>query len=460
MGPNRPLQPYMTAHRAVYRSPLRSPRVAVAAIFLLLGVVGFACAGGPGAAEGAVHVLTADGAVGPVMERYLDRGIDAAEDEDATAVVIRLDTPGGLITSMNGIVKRILSSEVPVIVYVSPQGGRAASAGTFITMASHVAAMAPATRIGAATPVGSGGEEIQGPLGEKVTNDAAAQIRALAELRGRNAEWAESAVRDAASVNASEALDLNVVDLVANDLDELLSEVDGREVTLDSGRSVTIQSAQAPVVFNDMTIIERFLDLIADPNIALLLISLGTLAIFIEIIHFGTIFPGVFGAISLILGFFALSVIPFNWAGVALIVLALILFGLEIFVPSGGILGVGGIVSLILGGLLLTSGNPPEFQVSRWLVIGLATGMGVMVLFVLVNILRIRRMPARVGMETAVGRTAVARSALDPAGFVFIDGEYWRAEAEEGPIQPGERVVVTEVHGLKLKVRKEQTEGG
>jgi len=454
----------MTILRSAALPRIRPLRLAIAAAFLVLGVVGFACGGGPGAPPDAVHVLTADGVVGPVMERYLDRGIDAAEDEDGAAVVIRLDTPGGLITSMNDIVKRILSSEVPVIVYVSPQGGQAASAGTFITMAAHVAAMAPATRIGAATPVGSGGEEIQGPLGDKVTNDAAEQIRGLAELRGRNEEWAERAVREAESANATKALEENVVDLIANDLDDLLDTVDGRQVTLHPDREVTLQTADAVeegrVVFNDMNFIERFLDIIADPNIALLLLSLGTMAIFIEIVHPGVIFPGVFGVIALILGFFALSVLPFNWAGVALILVAFILFGLEIFVPSGGILGVGGVVALILGGLLLTSGNPPEFQVSRWLLIGLATAMGAMVLFVLVNIMRIRMMPAQTGMESIVGREAVTRTTLDPEGFVFFDGERWSAESEGGTIGEDERVVITEVHGLKLKVKKEPQEGG
>ena len=446
----------MTAFGSISFSPVRSLRLTIAAVFIVLGVVGFACGGGPGAPADAIHILTADGVVGPVMERYLDRGIDAAEDEEAEAVVIRLDTPGGLITSMNDIVKRILSAEVPVIVYVSPQGGQAASAGTFITLAAHVSAMAPATRLGAATPVGSGGEEIQGPLGDKVTNDASAQIRALAELRGHNEEWAESAVRDAISANANEALELNVVDLVANDLDELLDSVDGREVMLDNGREVTLQTANADQVFNNMNFFERLLDLIADPNIALLLLSLGSMGIFIEIVNFGTIFPGVFGVIALLLGFFSLSVIPFNWAGVALIMFAFILFGLEIFVPSGGILGGGGVVALILGGLLLTSGNPPEFQVSRWLLIVLATAMGAMVVFVLVNLVRIRMMPVQVGIETLIGHEAVVRSVLDPEGFVFLEGETWSAESEEGAIQPGERVVITEVQGLRLKVRKQQ----
>jgi membrane-bound serine protease (ClpP class) len=437
----------------------RTLRLGVFSFALFLASLAFACGGGPGAPEGSVHVLTADGVVGPVMNRYIDRGIDAAEREQAEAVVIRLDTPGGLITSMNDIVKRILSADVPVIVYVSPPGGQAASAGTFITMAAHVAAMAPATRIGAATPVAAGGEEIQGPLGDKVTNDAVAQIRALAELRGRNEDWAEAAVREAASVNATEALELNVIDLVAEDIAELLEQTEGRKVTLHDGREVTLRTTDANVTFNNMNFIERLLDLLADPNIAFLLLSLGTLAIFIEILNPGTIVSGVFGVIALLLGFFALSVIPFNWVGVALILLAFALFVMEIFVTSGGVLGVGGAVSLVLGGLFLTSGNPPEFQVSRWLVISVASAIGAGSVFIVLNALRIRRLPVQVGVETVVGRQAVARSALNPTGFVFLDGEYWSAETEGDPIEPGETVVVTEIQGLKLKVRKQQPEG-
>lgn len=437
----------------------RTLRLGVFSLALFFAGLAFACGGGPGAPEGSVHVLTADGVVGPVMDRYIDRGIDAAERERAEAVVIRLDTPGGLITSMNDIVKRILSADVPVIVFVSPPGGQAASAGTFITMAAHVAAMAPATRIGAATPVGTGGEEIQGPLGDKVTNDAVAQIRALAELRGRNEEWAEAAVREAASVNATEALELNVIDLVAEDIAQLLEQVEGRQVTLHDGREVTLRTADANVAFNNMNFIERFLDLLADPNIAFLLLSLGTLAIFIEILNPGTIVSGVFGVIALLLGFFALSVIPFNWVGVALILFAFALFVMEIFVTSGGVLGVGGAVSLVLGGLFLTSGNPPEFQVSRWLVIAVASAIGAISVFIVLNAVRIRRLPVQVGVETVVGRQAVARSALNPTGFVLLDGEYWSAETEGDAIEPGETVVVTEIQGLKLKVRKQQPEG-
>ena len=446
----------MTAFGRVPLSPVRSLRLTIAAAFLILGVVGFACGGGPGAPAGAVHVLTADGIVGPVMERYLDRGIDAAEDEDGAAVVIRLDTPGGLLSSTRDIVQRILGAEVPVAVYVSPGGARAASAGTFITAAANFAVMAPGTNIGAASPIAAGGEDVPTTLEKKIEEDTRALIRSIADVRERNSQALEETVTEARAYTASEALELDVIDLVANDLDELLDTIDGREVILDSGREVTLQTADAELVFNNMNLIERFLDLIADPNIALLLLSLGSLAIFIEIINPGVIFPGVFGVISLLLGFFSLSVIPFNWAGVALIMFAFILFGLEIFVPSGGILGGGGVVALILGGLLLTSGNPPEFQVSRWLIIGLATAMGAIVVFVLVNLVRIRMMPVQVGVETMIGHEAVARSALDPEGIVFLEGETWSAESEEGTIQSGERVVITEVHGLRLKVRKQQ----
>jgi membrane-bound serine protease (ClpP class) len=446
--------------RRVTRKRLRQLRFAFAVTAIALGATIFACAGGPDAEPGSVHVLTTDGDVNPVMERYFDRGIDAAEDEDAAALVIRLDTPGGLLSSTDDIDKRILAAEVPVVVYVWPPGGRAASAGTFITMASNVAAMAPNTRIGAATPISSGGEDIGGDLENKVTNDAVANIRGLAERRGRNADWAEEAVRDARSSDAAEALELNVVEYIADDLDDLLAQIDGEEVELGNGETVTLATANAPVAFNNRNFIEDFLDVIANPNIAFILLSLGSLALFIEILNPGQIFPGVFGVISLLLGFFALSVLPFNWVGVALILFAFILFGLELFVTSGGVLGVGGVVSLIFGGLLLTSDNPPEFgsdfQVSKWVVYGLAATLGAMVLFVFANIVRIRKMPAHVGVETMVGKPATVRTALDPSGFVFLDGEYWTADSDGGEaIQSGERVVVTEVHGLRLKVRRE-----
>jgi|DewCreStandDraft_5_1066085.scaffolds.fasta_scaffold00393_59 membrane-bound serine protease (ClpP class) len=435
----------------------------VSLLALLLGMAS-ACAG-PEAEPGAVHVLTAQGNVGPVMARYIDRGIDHAEDEGAAAVVIQLDTPGGLLTSMDDIVKRVLAARVPVVVYVWPPGGRAASAGTFIVMAAHVAAMAPGTSIGAAAPVSLGSESDE-TLRDKATNDAAARIRDIALLRGRNADWAEAAVREAASASSDEALRIGVVDMVAPSLSDLLRRLDGRQVTLQDGSTVTLRTASAPVVSNGISLAERALDLLADPNIALLLLSLGTLALAYEIFNPGAIFPGVFGIIAIILGFFALTVIPFNWAGLALVLVGLALLVLEGFITSHGVLGIGGAISLVLGALFLTGGNPrfagPDIEVNRWLVIGLASALGLFFAFVATNVVRARRQPALMGPETMVGRRAVARSPLNPSGFVLVDGEYWQAEAEDGDVQPGETVVVTAREGLRLRVRRASTaqEGG
>jgi membrane-bound serine protease (ClpP class) len=437
--------------RAVRSPSLRKHRLGLAGALIALGLLS-ACATSVHV-DGAVHVLTADGTVDGVMARYIDRGIDEAERTDAAAVVIKLDTPGGLDSAMRDIVKRIDASQVPVIVYVSPSGGRAASAGTFITMAGHVAAMAPSTAIGAAHPVGAGGEDIEGTLGDKVTNDAVAYIRAIANERGRNADWAERAVRYSESVDADQAVALNVVDFEARSLDGVIEQADGRVVQV-QGQPVTLHLLDAPVVENNMTIIERFLSIISDPNIAFLLLSLGALALAFEFIVPGHIFPGVFGAIALLLAFFALGTLPVNWAGVALIGLAVILFAVEAYVAGFGVLGLGGIVALILGGLILTSTNNPEFQVNRWLLVGVSVVLGAFFMSIAGALIRTRRMPAYTGSQALIGRVAVVRSALDPEGFVFLEGGRWRATAEDGPIAAGERVRVTDVHGLRLTVKK------
>lgn len=431
----------------------RTLRLALAASLLLLGVAA-ACATSIDV-EGAVHVLTYDGNVDPVMERYIDRGIDEAEDTDARAVLLRLDTPGGLVTSMEDIVKRINASEVPVIVYVWPSGGHAASAGTFITLAGHVAAMAPSTRIGAASPVTGSGEDLDSTLEEKVTEDLAALISGIAEERGRNAEWAERAVREAVSASSREAVRLRVVDFEANTLESVLEQSEGRTVRVgEEHRTVTLRVRDAPVVYNGRTFVERFLALISDPNIAFLLLSLGALALVFEFVVPGHIFPGVFGAIALLLAFFALGTLPVNWAGVALIALAFVLFVAEVYVAGFGVLGIGGIVSLILGGLILTSTNNPEFQVNRWLLIGLSLVIGAFFLSAVGALIRTRRAPATMGAQALIGRVAVARTPLNPEGLVFLEGARWRARAEEGPIGEGQRVTITRVEGLKLTVRK------
>ncbi|MCI0818576.1 MAG: nodulation protein NfeD [Chloroflexi bacterium] len=446
----------MTLYRA---KRMRQVRLFLFGGFIAVAALLLACNSGPDTSPGAVHVLTTDGVVNPVMDRYIDRGIGAAENREAAAVVIRLDTPGGLLSSMDDIIQTILASEVPVIVYVSPSGGQAASAGTYITYAAHVAAMSPATVIGSATPISGTGADLEGDLRNKVIENSVEKIRDLAALRGRNADWAEDAVRKGISAPSSEAVGLNIVEYIADDLDDLLQQIDGQSVELQGGEEVVLETAGAEVAFNNRNLVERFLDVLADPNIAFLLLSLGSLALFIELFNPGSIVPGVFGVIALVMAFFSLSVIPFNWAGVALIMFAFILFGLELFVTSGGVLGVGGAVALVLGGLMLTSGNDAEFRVSEELIIAVAIGLGAMVMFVFVNVMRIRTMPAKVGMSTFVGRTVVARSALAPEGFVMMDGEIWTAEAEEGEIKPGDNVIITQIKGLRLKVRKQKPEG-
>jgi membrane-bound serine protease (ClpP class) len=437
------------------RAARRNAFLLFGAVLLALGLAGCAASTKE---KNAVHVITVDGEINPVMARYVGSAIGAAEDSDAAAVVLRLDTPGGLDSSMRDIVQRIESSRVPVITYVWPPGARAASAGTFITLAGNVAAMAPNTTTGAAHPVGTGGQDITGTEGDKVTNDAAAYIIGIAKLRGRNATWAESAVRDSADVDDQQALQLGVVDLVSPDLPSLLAAVNGRSVDLLTGPT-TLQVANAPIVENNMSLIQRFLLVLSDPNIAFVLISLGLAGIAIEMIHPGFILPGVVGSIALLLGFFSLDTLPVNWVGVLLILLAFGLFVAEVFVQGFGVLGVGGIVSLILGGLLLTSTSNPEFQVSRWLIFGWAAVIALFFLMIVSTIIRMRRMPATTGPLALIGRTAVARSPLEPSGQVFLQGERWQATAEDPPVQMGEKVVVTSVRGLRLSVRR-APEGG
>jgi membrane-bound serine protease (ClpP class) len=436
------------------RPSARGVRLSLAMAMLFAGLV-MAC-GRQIDERDAVHILTADADVNPVLAGYIDRGIDEAEDTGARAVVIQLDTPGGLVSSMEDIVQRIQSSRVPVIVWVSPAGAKAASAGTFITMSAHVAAMAPGSRIGAAHPVGAGGEDIEGTLGEKVENDAAAYARAIAEERGRNAEWAEDAVRESVSASTSEAVELNVVDFEARSLDDLLAQSEGRAVEV-AGREVRLEGlADARRVENDMTFSERLLLLLSDPNIAFILLTIGGLGLLLELFNPGTFVPGTIGAISLILAFFALGTLPVNWAGVALILLAFALFAGEFFTAGFGVLGIGGIIALIAGGLLLTSSEQPEFQVSRWLVVATGVISGAFLLSVMWAIWKTRRLRPALGATAMVGATAVARSDLDPEGVVFLNGERWQAVADDGPVREGERVTVTDVRGLTLRVRRRE----
>jgi membrane-bound serine protease (ClpP class) len=408
---------------------------------------------------GAVHVVTAEGVVGPIMERYLDRAFDRAENNEAKLIVLQLDTPGGLDSSMREIIKRIQRLNVPIAVYVSPSGGRAASAGTFITMAGHIAAMAPNTAIGAASAVGAGGEDIGGTLGRKIEEDAVAYIRGIAELRGRNADWAERAVRRAIAANETEAVELNVVDFVALNLQDLLAKSDGRTIELRPGTTVELRDlTTAPIVETNMTFWERFLEVLANPTLASMLITLGFLGIIFELSNPGIIFPGVAGVIAIILGFIGFGALPVETAGLILMFLALIFFALELFVPSGGILGGGGVVALILGGIIAFRDTPAEFMPS-YIVLGLLGFMIVGMFFSLaVGVARLRKLNVEIGSAALVGRTAIARTPLTPEGFVFLQGERWHATLDEGMAQEGDRVRIVGADGLRLRVQKETKE--
>ena len=428
-------------------------------ILLLLGLLTTACiAIEAQAATPTIDVLHAKGVINPVLTDYIKRGIDQAEESNAIVCVIQLDTPGGLDTSMRDTVKDIVSARVPVVVYVSPSGARAASAGVFITMAAHIAAMAPNTAIGAASPVAISAEgeaEMSETMEAKVVNDAAAYIRSIAEAHGRNMEWAEKAVREAVSATEQEALDLNVIDMVAPDLDTLIAQLDGREVTMLGGAVITLNTQGATINHVRMNTIEDFLYAISDPNIAYLLLSLAMLGIMAEISNPGLIFPGIVGAICLLMAFFSLGMLPVNYAGILLIVLAFGLFIAEVFTPTFGLFTAGGITSLVLGSLILFKGGP-LFQVNPWLIATVTITITVLLAFVISRIIRVHRRQAATGREELIGKTAVVKAALEPEGMVLFKGERWTAISESGPVELGETVIINRVDSLKLYVTKKQ----
>jgi len=428
--------------------------------WLLIGllVVGLSLlvAGEVRADTSSIVVLEVDGTVNPVLSGYIERGIEHAEKDGATCI-IEMDTPGGLDSSMRDIVQSILEADVPVVVYVPP-GGRAASAGAFITMAAHVAAMSPATEIGAAHPVDVSGEDIGETMESKVVNDAVAYIRSIADARGRNAEWAEAAVRESKSSPALEALELGVIDIMADNFDQLLLQLDGWQVTLLSGEVVTINTKNADIDHIGMGLIERFLYTISDPNIAYILLSIGMLGIFFELASPGTILPGVVGVICLFLAFYSLGMLPVNYAGVILIALAFALFVAEIFIASHGLLALGGIASLSLGSVMLI--GDPMFHINRGLIFGVVAAVSLLFVFVARAVVLSHRAPQQTGREAMVGMVAAARTPLDPTGTVFVHGELWQAEVDEGRVEIGEEVMITKIDGLKLKVTRKNKEGG
>jgi len=413
-------------------SPMRPILRWLAALCVVAGVIGLAGAGPVRAGAGDVHLLTLDDIINPISVRYLERGIHAAEDEGAAAVLIELSTPGGLLEATQDLTSTMLSARVPVIVYVTPPGTHAASAGVFITMAGHVAAMAPSTRIGAATPVSGDGAEIPEDLARKILNDTAEYARSIAEARDRNADWAEDAVREADVVGASEAVEIDAVDLIAEDRTELLEAIDGTTVTVVTGE-LTLETADAPVVDLPMSPFEDVLMALSDPNIAVILLSLGSLGIYFELSAPGSFFPGIAGAIALILGLFSVGTLPVNYAGLVLLLLGLALMGAEIWVVSGGVLGIGGAIAFLLGAsLLIDDTQAPFLEVSRPLIYGITLALVLFSIVAVRAVMRTRRRPVAIGGYDMVGQVAVRRG----PGSVYVDGELWTARATQGATLP------------------------
>jgi len=419
------------------------------------------------AASSAVRVRRVDGVINPAAECYLDRELGAAEEAGAPLVVLELDTPGGLDSSMREMTERLLSSRVPVVVYVSPSGARAASAGMFLTLAAHVAAMAPGTNLGAAHPVSLGGGGAEGGAQEdartaKVVNDAAALARALAAQRGRNAQWAEQAVRESVSITSGEALARGVIDHVAGDRAQLLGLLDGAAVTTAAGRTV-LRTAGVPVQERPMTFLERLLMALIDPNVAYVLFLLGLAGLAAELYSPGALVPGIVGGISIILAFVAFGSLPINCAGALLLALAGALFVAELATSGVGVLGGAGVLALVLGSLLLfsplevPSPAAPSLRVSPWVIALAGSAFAALLLFALRAVVQSRRAPVRTGPGALVGRRAVALTELTPRGRVLVDTEEWTAEADpevRPAVRPGETVRVTGVEGVTLRVRR------
>ncbi len=399
-----------------------------------------------------VTVITVDGVINPVSAEYIGRSIGKAVKKGEEALVIELDTPGGLDTSMRSIVKDIVSSDVPVVVYVAPSGARAASAGVFVTLAAHVAAMAPGTNIGAAHPVGIGGK-MDKTIAEKATNDAAAYIRSLAESRGRNVQWAEKAVRESISATESEALKEHVIDLVEKDIPSLLSDIDGRKVRTPLGERV-LRTKGARVVREGISLRLRILNFISDPNVAYILMLLGFYGLFFELTSPGAVFPGVAGGICLILAFYAFQTLPVNYAGLLLIILAVVLFVLEIKVVSHGVLTIGGIIAMIIGSVMLFESPGPFVRLSLYLILPAVIITALFFSLTIRLALKAHRRKPVTGREELTGMEGVARTAITPeGGMVSLHGEIWSAYSDE-VIAKDDKIVVEEVRDLKLKVRK------
>ncbi len=399
-----------------------------------------------------VFTIEVDGIINPATAKFIIESIDQATQEGAQCLIIQLDTPGGLMESMRIIVKKILTANIPIIVYVAPSGARAASAGVFITMAAHIAVMAPSTHIGAAHPVSLGEGKESKTMSEKIVNDTVSYIKTTAKTRGRNVEWAEKAVRKSVSITEEEAAKLNVVDFISPNLQDLLTKIDGKVIKLDGiTRTLVTKDVQPRTV--QMSWRYRFLDIISNPSIAYILLMLGIYGVFFELSNPGAILPGVVGGIFLILAFYALQMLPINFAGLALILFAIILFIAEIKVVSHGLLAVGGVISLFLGSLMLIESPAEYMRVSLSVIIPAVLVSAAFFIFAVTMAIRARLTKPTTGMEGLVGEEGMASTSLSPEGKVSIHGEFWNALTDQN-IERGEKVKVIGVTNLKLKVKK------
>jgi membrane-bound serine protease (ClpP class) len=425
-------------------------RAVVAAVFVLLAHLSFTQSTSEAPA---VVQIDLDDIVHPVSASYVSDGIKHARDIGAQAVILRIDTPGGLADSMRSMVESILSSPVPVITWVGPNGARAASAGFFVLLAGDVAVMAPGTNSGAAHPVTATGQKIEDVMEKKVVSDASAYIRSYTSKRGRNVQLAESAVTESRSFTAEEALKDNLIDAVISDTQGIIDKYDGKEIRRFDDRLVALKLRGAKIQTFEMTRRQRILSRVLDPNLALILALAGLLGLYVEITHPGLIAPGVLGAISLILALFAFNMLPVNWAGAALILLAIILFVMEATITSHGILAIGGIISMIAGGLLLVDGPIPQMRVRLSTTVGVALPLAAITVVLVRLVLLSHRRKSEVGEEAMIGEIGVAKTEVHQDGKVLVHGEYWNASAER-PIPAGARVRVVRVHGLRIEVEQ------
>jgi len=404
---------------------------------LLISTILLLAGDGAHASGNEITILRVEGNIVPVVADYISRGIQEAEDRGSVACIIEMNTPGGLLDSTEKIVQRIMNANVPVVVYIAPHGAWAASAGTFITVSSHISAMAPASSIGAAHPV-SVGEEMPEEQQKKATEYSSAWIQSIAEKRGRDPALVDAAVRESKSFTASQAVDYKLVDFVADDMEDVIRGINGRQVTLASGRQVTINATDAVLRYSEMTGIEKFLHMISNPNVAYILLSIG---------------------ICLFFAFYSLGVLNAYWAGLLLILLAWGLFITEIFVPAYGILTTGGVISLLIGSFILFSGSDVSMQVNPAIIVITTAIFAAFIAFLVWATVRGQMRKVTTGKEAMVGLPAIVKTELKPKGMVLVDGEIWSAEIEGGTAQPGEEVIISKVDNLKLYVKKKNTGG-